>query len=555
MTGRASVALAAAVVGLAGVLLGGAGGFAAEPPSPSHQLRFFGSKEAGDAQPLILFLDGGPDAGDPAEGSEIARALAQHGVNVALIEPPEPRGDRHAAGRMLASAVALAAKSSARLGSDPRRIYCLGRGWGAEVVASVVLDPSYLSAVGHDRSAIAGAMTLNADLTALLPLADRLKDEERPGAGAGVAVSASLPMREEVRVPRLLFITQHGGPRDFAISARRLANALRGAAVPFANDVIDPHYQAPIPWGSRDISLHLLLQFVGAKPLLQTISDRLLVEYRAKAVPISDNEQIWEGGAKVEAHPIDAEFIASLELVFAERLELLDAFPLQRYQAVDLLDYLASLPEEVVGKGDHLVVTSIRGETLYLTREQLEQTRPRLVIGIDDERNLFRLAIGYLGPRDYSWIDDAGRPRPWLVRPVGAFLHVPGERRGTVLTTTRFGLNAASFRWVADDPLAPMADLSPKVRATMAAATCMQCHAFRGIGGGGHHLGAFTRTTEAGIALPLEDYPSHVMEQFLFDQESVAAMMGTVPVPMDQEMISVLHSVISQEARNARMRQ
>jgi hypothetical protein len=380
----------------------------------------------------------------------------------------------------------------------------------------------------------------------VLPLAFTDQTEQ---SEAAASVLAALPAKQEPRLPPVLSITQQGSPREFAISARRLAKALQEAGDRVANDVIDPYYRAPIPWGGRDITLHLLLDFVGAETTLKTVSDRFFAEYRAKTSPLSDNDAIWEGAARIEQHPIDAGIMTTLETMFAGRIELLDAFPLQHYSAVDLLDYLDSLPEEEVGSGDYLITTNIRSESIYLTREQLEQNRPQLVIGIDDERNLFRLTVGYVGPRDYSWIDDGGKPRPWLVRPLGAFLYVPGGRLESEMggTSARFALNENSFRWVTEDPLAMLADLSPQARAAMTGGACMQCHAFRGIGGGGHHIGAFSRETEAGLALPLEDYPNKVMERFLFDQEAVAAMMGTVPVPMDEETISLLHEVIAQE--------
>jgi hypothetical protein len=517
----------------------------AESNPQGQEMRFFEAKGEGDSHPLIVFLDGGPDSVDPTEGSDIGRALAERGVNVALISMPVT--ERREAARVLASALAFAAKSAAQLNSDPKRIFCLGRGWGGAVAATVVLDPSYLAAMKQSPSLLAGVVTLNADLTSVLPFAVPVQAGEREAA-AGVL--ASLPDKDGPRPPPVLSITQHGSPGAFAVSARLLANALQETGDRIANDIIDPHYRAPLPWGDRDITSHLLLDFVGAETTLKTVSDRFFVEYRAKASPLSDNDAIWEGAAKIEQHPIDAGLMATLERMFAERLELLDAFPLHHYYAVDLLEYLDSHPQEEVGSGDYLITTSIRGESIYLTRKQLEQNRPQLVIGIDDERNLFRLTVGYVGPRDYSWIDDGGKPRPWLVRPLGAFLYVPGGGLETEMggTSARFALNEDSFRWVAEDPLAPLADLSPPARAALAGGACIQCHAFRGIGGGGHHIGAFSREAEAGLALPLEDYPKEVMERFLYDQEAVAAMMGTVPVPMDDETISLLHDIIAQES-------
>jgi hypothetical protein len=175
---------------------------------------------------------------------------------------------------------------------------------------------------------------------------------------------------------------------------------------------------------------------------------------------------------------------------------------------------------------------------------------------MDDERNLFRISAAYRTGRDYSWLDGSGATRPWLMRMLGGFLYAPDDAGGGLFprinTTTRFGLVSGSFRWQAEDPLGPLSDLPPPARDTLVTSGCMECHAFRGAGGLGYHIGAFSGVPEAGLGLPLTDYPAQVMERFLFDQESVAARMGVVPVPLERDHAEALRKIIAQEAEGTR---
>ena len=60
-----------------------------------------------------------------------------------------------------------------------------------------------------------------------------------------------------------------------------------------------------------------------------------------------------------------------------------------------------------------------RNEKQFWKRQQIEPYQPVIVIGIDDEKNLFRLGIFYRA-REYSWNSSA---QPAMARPLGAFIH------------------------------------------------------------------------------------------------------------------------------------
>ncbi len=542
----ASLALAVVTIMMVAVVSVGSNAAIAQdlPGGLSERVQMLAADGPAGTRPLLVFFDGGPDATDATKGRAIADAFLREGVDVALVDAAS---SGEAGGNFtpsdIAAVLAFVATSSEAQGRDRSRTFALGRGAGGAALATALLDPSYMAAEGRDASLLAGAFSLNADLSALL-----MPPADPPTAEAPVAALATDP----AGLPRLVLLTRDGGPRAFAISARRLAKGLRAAGAPHANDIVLPRNSAVEAWGRSDVAYHVILDAIGAKTLPQRLTDQLEAELRAKA-PAFNNDRIWESGVTVEKHAIDEAFLKSFGWLYADRLELLRAFPLESFYSVDLLDYLDRLPESVAGRGDHLALTNVRGQRMDLTREQLQRIRPRLVIGIDDERNLFRFAAAYQTRRDYSWMDPGQGPRPWLIRPLGAFLYVPDEADAREVfpvlnTTSRFSLITAGLRWQEADPFEPFSDLAAPTRQMLRRSGCTECHAFRDVGGLGYHIGALSGQPESGLALPLMDYPPAVLERFLFDQKAVAQRIGVNAVPLDRALSEALHDLVREEA-------
>ena len=527
-----------------GTLVVGAAALAQDLPAAlSERMQILAADGAAGTRPLIVFFDGGPDETDSTEGRAIADAFLREGVDVALVDAASGGAESVLAPQDVAAVLSALAASPQANGYDAGRIFALGRGVGGAALTKMLLDPSPLAGEGQDLSLLAGAFSLNADLSALLP---------PPGDPPSVQVPAPQLAVDPAGLPRLLLLTRDRGPPAFAISARRLAKGLRAVGAPFANDIVLPRSAAVVSWGRSDVAYHVILDAVGAKALPQRLVDQLEAEYRAKA-PAFSNDRIWESGVAVERRAIDEAFLKSFGWLYADRLELLRAFPLDVYYSVDLLDYIDTLPEDVAGQGDHLELTNVRGQRMDLTREQLERIRPLLVIGIDDEPNLFRIAAGYQTRMDFSWMDPGPGPRPWLIRPLGAFLYVPdpaaAEEVFPVLnTTTRFSLITGGLRWHEASPFTPLSDLAAPAREMLLSSGCTECHAFRGVGGLGYHISAFSGMPEAGLALPLMDYPRTVMERFLFDQKAVAQRIGVNAVPLDAALSQALYDLMREEA-------
>jgi hypothetical protein len=222
----------------------------------------------------------------------------------------------------------------------------------------------------------------------------------------------------------------------------------------------------------------------------------------------------------------------------------------KEYKAIPLGAYLASRArdgEEELSRGDHLVVTNIRGEQLHLTRADIERHAPVLVIGIDDERNLYRLFTWYRLEREYSWKPGDAPSPPTMIRPAGPFLFFP---RGAPehlrnATLAPYGLTPASFRFVEQDPLAPFRGLNKELReALIGREGCLTCHTLRGTGARSHHVRAIDGKPHGGFALALEDYPSEVLHRFLFEQDTVATSFGVGPLHIEEHTANAIEALV-----------
>ena len=267
-------------------------------------------------------------------------------------------------------------------------------------------------------------------------------------------------------------------------------------------------------------------------------------------------ETFWKDERLVVRRPTDARFRAAVRNVFGEMARDLEPWPAATYDAIDLGDWLRAHPE--LGAGRWVEVTNARGEKLVLERSEIDRIKPAIVIGIDDERNLFRMFVTYNVHRTYSWKAETEPARPLMIRHIGGFLHVPDERAATpsdaaarqrlaVPTLAEFALTAASFHVVDEDPLA-VARTVPKPLA--AALTneqgCLQCHQLHGNGGRAHHLRAADGQVAEAHGLPLEEYPHDVLRRFLFEQDAVAKSFGVGPLHVDA---TVANQLLAEVAR------
>ncbi|MDB5217876.1 MAG: hypothetical protein JWO86_5803 [Myxococcaceae bacterium] len=260
-------------------------------------------------------------------------------------------------------------------------------------------------------------------------------------------------------------------------------------------------------------------------------------------------ETFWKDEHLVIRRPTDARFRAAVRTVFGEMARDLEPWPAATYDAIDLGEYLRAHPE--LGAGRWVEVTNARGEKLVLTRSEIDLKNPTIVVGIDDERNLFRMFVTYNVHRTYSWKPETEPSRPLMIRHIGGFLHVPGETSPTggvqVPTLAEFALTASSFKVVDEDPLA-VARKTPKPLADALTNEqgCLQCHALHGNGARAHHLRADDGLVAEAHGLALEEYPRDVLRRFLFEQDAVAKSFGVGPLHVSE---TVANQLLAEVAR------
>ncbi len=560
--------VAPALLSLLAVLLAGAVAPAAEPPKTERDLAY----APGAGRSLDLYLPAGGREAPPllvwvysrfwsrADGLRrlaiaTARPLQRDGVAVAVVRhrlSPEHRHPAHC--EDVAQAVAWLLERADRYGYDPDRIYLAGHGSGAQLAALVALDPRYLAAHGVSPRQLAGIVALSGvydldpdDGAAVSP---EERELYRSAFGASRTRREASPIRHvRADAPPLLALAAQNDIPGYAEAAGELASALREAGQPEAEAWVVPgrDHMTILDWTQPgNTARSHVLAFVGRAPLPPELA-ALAAALRYWRSPAWSSEPFWELERLVDSRPVDDRLRSDLRRIFEGFREKARSFDAERYHAIDLFDFLEARGAEL-RKGRHLVLENVRGEQWVLGPEALRRSRPVLVIGLDERRNLFQIVDFYR--RRASTAAPASSPSPFLARPLGAFLHFREEPPPALdpYGFARYGLVIESLRVVEEDPLAPLRDLpAPVLEALTGAPACLGCHSLRGVGGRATHLRAEDGRPYTG-ARPLADYPAEVLGQLLRDPQGVAAALGGPPKPaLDPELIPALEAVVARE--------
>jgi hypothetical protein len=311
----------------------------------------------------------------------------------------------------------------------------------------------------------------------------------------------------------MLLLSAHTEPPESAQSTRALARALeRGGAKRVGIHHIG-ELDASALLESVDVC-DAIAAFVRGEPHPGGVDGPWAVRDAWGAEAPWSSEGFW-ADERVARKEVTAGVRAELERVFAGTMHDLDPWPARTYAAIDLDGY--------VGEGKWVVVTNARGEQLVFSRDEIRRKKTEIVIGLDDETNLFRLLVTYRVLDSYSW-KPYGGPPPLLARPVGAFLYAPAL---DVRTMASFALTPSSFRATNVDPLASARDLPADL------ITCLECHSLAGAGARARHLRASDGKLDGAFALALEEYPREVLRRFLFEQDEVAKRFGVEPIRVE----------------------
>ena len=456
-------------------------------------------------------------------GAALADALQRRGIAVAVVSfGISDAHPFHAQAELVAGAVKELSRRAREYGLVAEPVLA-GEELGASLVARLALDPRF----GLAPPSLRGVIAMN-----------------------GVYDEAT---KARADAPDFMVLSAHGDSPASAQSSRALVRSLERAGAKRVHGYHasgrDAHSLTNLSGERNDVG-DLVAAFVRGEPTpggaegAWALSDT----WAAKA-PIT-TESFWKDDRLVVRRPADARFRATLRNVFGEMMRDLEPWPLATYDSIDLADYLRAHPE--LGSGEWVSMTNARGEKVVLRRSEIDRQKPVIVVGVDDDRNMFRLFVTYNVHRAYSWKPETEQ-RPLMVRHVGAFLYQPrAEAEGKaapfhVTTLADTALTADSFRVTDKDPLAVARSVPKPLGAALTNEQgCLQCHSLRGDGARAHHLRAADGKVAEAHGLPLEEYPRDVLRRFLFEQEAVAKSFGVSPLVVSE---TVAHQLLVEVAK------
>jgi arylformamidase len=528
-------------------------------PARQQSLDLFLPADAGKSKPpLIAFVHGGfwreSDDGYGI-GNAVAQALIARGAAVALLRYPlAPAHKFPAQPEDIARAVTYLHRVADHYGYDPRRIFLMGHSAGAHLASLVALDGRYLRAAKAPDRAIAGVIAVSGiyDLGLRGPIAPRADELVEPVFGKDARVHAvASPLAHARGGPPFLVLSGENDFNGFPADARRFAARLRAGGNRNVQEIVMQGFDHFTFFrnlhASRSVMRDLVLAFAGiGKP--DAFHAELWQARRLWQEPPLSTEPFWAKPELVKAYPVDERFLAVLGLTYDQgSLFELSRYPLREFHAIELARFLGSRPRKSLGSGEHMVLTNARGEKVFWRLKDIEPYQPVVVVGLDDERNLFRLSAFYHNKRAYSWTEET---TALSVRSMGAFIHFlkPPPPRFEASTTAIISLTVDGFRLVQEDPLAAMADLPRDVHDAMSFRNgCFSCHSFRGTDVRAGHIRARDGKRQGGYALALESYPPEVWRQFMHDNAKSAAAIGVRPNPVTGPAAEKLFDIVVKE--------
>jgi acetyl esterase/lipase len=557
-----------ALSGLAALVLISGLAFGAEPRlgvvygESEATLDFFPALPAAQAPkraPLLAFVAGhfwGIEGSSSFPLSELVAApLRDEGISVALIRHRPAPGHTHPAfAEDVASAIAWLIAHAGELGVDPARIFLAGHASGGQIAALVALDPRYLAAEDLGTAALAGVIPISGiyDLDPKRAGMEELSGYYRLAFPTPSLQREASPVRHlRADAPAFLVIAAQREIPGFVEAAAALSQSLRAAGHPEAETflAIGQDHQSVLNMKSiSNPARRHLMGFIGVGEGARAFRDTLAARSYWRN-PGTSTEAFWAYTEQIEQYPTEPRLLAAVRAFFERGGGRGVPIAASRYDAIDLFALLDAMGSERVGSGRWLVLTNLRQQRAVLDLEALRPYGPRVVVGLDSEKNLFRVVDFYQTQRRYSWRERQPDPR-LLARPAGAFLYFASPPPPGVVQSVSglFELTLESFQLTDSDPLASLSDLEEEDRYFLVREkACLSCHRFRGAGARAGHIRASDGELVGGFALPLEEYPPEVWRRYCFEQAEVAAELGVGAVNLSPEWQQRLFELVVRE--------
>lgn len=510
---------------------------------------------AGNAKaPLLIFVHGGFwGEGDEKYGigKEIAETLVKDGVAVALLRYRLSVTHPHPAQiEDVAAGFAYLVRNTGKHSYDARRIYLAGHSAGGHLVGLLALDEQYLTRHKLKPAAISGVIGLSGvyslDTEATAPF-HKAAVELAFGADAAARASAAPQAHAQNKAPPFLLINPDKDLPRLQLQARQFADALAAAGTEVDYMVIPKldHLSVARPTTPGNPLEQFILWRMGVRPLSERL-ELLRTARREWLNPPLSTAGFWERyPALIESRPVDKRFLQALFYIYQDSRGELRGWPLKQYHRIELFRLLDALPGNE--GGDYISLRNLKNEVQVWHRSEIEAHKPVIVVGLDDEKNLFRLQRFYQMQREYSWRDTP--VPPMMVLPVGGFVYFeeapPPALRAQLW---HYGIMVDGISRSARDPLEIVRGHSPElVKVLRADNGCVYCHALGNISSRSHHVTARGAQPHGGFALGLGAYPPAVVDRFLDHQKEAAMFMGATPNEVDPAAREALRNLIKQE--------
>ena len=346
----------------------------------------------------------------------------------------------------------------------------------------------------------------------------------------GVDPAIAPPISANSDAPDFLVFAGRQDPTETVVAARRFADAL------LAYDVRSSMLFAPDGLMNRNpldrLLTDIMSHFIGRSPFNEEFN-ALLDAYTNWQTPPFDNNDLLSQTEFVDEYDMTDQVRMLLKVHFGFEPHLMKQWPLKSFRAFDLMAY----KNRVAPNARYVTLRNIRGQEMYLDLAEYGPYEPVIIVGIDDETNLYKMAWFYRTKAMYSWLPETPKLSARLLGPFVYFRKpIPEEMQFPMLLRSALSLDGLIFS--EEDPLESIKDYPPEIQRIITTDNkCIYCHQIDGVGGRYYHIEAATAEPQGGVAIPLEAYPDFVMEGFLYDQVETAKKIGMTPNPLADEVV------------------
>jgi hypothetical protein len=290
---------------------------------------------------------------------------------------------------------------------------------------------------------------------------------------------------------------------------------------------------APVP----QMTLDLFAAFTGNSPFADGFNN-MLKAYKAWEHPLISYEEFYEKPDLISTQAMSDTLKRIIGAHYDKAPHQMAQWAFEDYTSFNLLAY-----RDLVAPGKrYATIRNVREQVIFLDLEKYAPYEPEIVLGVDDEANLYQMAWFYQTLAMYSWLPGQ---QNISVRLLGPFLYFRKELDMDlgVPLLLRSALSLEGITFSDEDPLKPIETYPEHIQRVITVENkCIYCHEIEGFGGRYHHIDAMTMEPQGGIALPLVEYPPEVMNAFLFDQVNTAKKIGMTPNPLKESVATPFHA-------------